>query len=48
MTAVQYLSDEELLKKLKEIGITSPVTASTRPLLIRKLTLAQKKNKVSI
>ena len=37
MADLKSLSDEELRRKLKENGILSPVTASTRSILIKKL-----------
>ncbi|XP_037804175.1 uncharacterized protein LOC119598593 [Penaeus monodon] len=37
MASLKSLTDEELRKKLKEYGITTPVTASTRNILIKKL-----------
>lgn len=37
MASVRSLTDEELRDKLKEHGILSPVTASTRTILIKKL-----------
>ncbi|KAK8751500.1 hypothetical protein OTU49_008765, partial [Cherax quadricarinatus] len=37
MASNKSLTDDDLRKKLKEYGITSPVTASTRNILIKKL-----------
>ncbi|KAK7066366.1 hypothetical protein SK128_022816, partial [Halocaridina rubra] len=37
MASLKSLTDDELRQKLKEYGITSPVTASTRNILIKKL-----------
>lgn len=49
MVGVRSLSDEELHAQLLELGITTPVTATTRPLLLKKLMQAkQTRTKVSI
>lgn len=37
MASLKSLTDDDLRKKLMEYGITSPVTASTRDILIKKL-----------
>ena len=48
MVSVRSLSDEELHTQLLTIGITTPVTATTRPLLIKKLHQSKIDKKVKV